>query len=168
MRRFDSALHPHPHASKTPGELGYRPRTARGNRGEERQEEMAERWFLKCRSCKEPWAINVTDEQPAAGYEYHVRSIQLRDATYGPCPSCGDIPTRGDLLQGKRHKVMGKVARNRLINFMFASPCDGRCTNARGPNCDCQCGGKNHGGQRVVEMQIDTGPVPDVTQEARR
>jgi len=23
--------------------------------------------------------------------------------------------------------------------------CDSRCTNAVGPNCDCSCGGKNHG-----------------------
>jgi hypothetical protein len=24
-------------------------------------------------------------------------------------------------------------------------PCDARCTNARGHNCECSCGGKNHG-----------------------
>lgn len=24
-------------------------------------------------------------------------------------------------------------------------PCDGRCTSAKGPNCDCSCGGQNHG-----------------------
>lgn len=24
-------------------------------------------------------------------------------------------------------------------------PCDGRCTSAKGPNCDCSCGGANHG-----------------------
>ena len=23
--------------------------------------------------------------------------------------------------------------------------CDSRCTNARGHNCDCSCGGENHG-----------------------
>lgn len=25
------------------------------------------------------------------------------------------------------------------------SKCDGRCTSAKGQNCDCQCGGQNHG-----------------------
>jgi hypothetical protein len=24
-------------------------------------------------------------------------------------------------------------------------PCDGRCYNAKGHNCECQCGGHNHG-----------------------
>ncbi len=24
--------------------------------------------------------------------------------------------------------------------------CDGRCMNATGPNCECSCGGSNHGG----------------------
>lgn len=24
--------------------------------------------------------------------------------------------------------------------------CDGRCMNATGPNCECSCGGENHGG----------------------
>lgn len=24
-------------------------------------------------------------------------------------------------------------------------PCDARCMGAHGPNCDCSCGGKNHG-----------------------
>lgn len=24
-------------------------------------------------------------------------------------------------------------------------PCDARCTNAKGHNCECSCGGKNHG-----------------------
>jgi hypothetical protein len=28
-----------------------------------------------------------------------------------------------------------------------AVKCDGRCTHAKGPNCDCSCGGKNHGSQ---------------------
>lgn len=26
-----------------------------------------------------------------------------------------------------------------------AVPCDARCTNARGHNCECSCGGENHG-----------------------
>lgn len=25
------------------------------------------------------------------------------------------------------------------------SPCDERCTSAKGPECNCQCGGINHG-----------------------
>jgi hypothetical protein len=32
-----------------------------------------------------------------------------------------------------------------------AVPCDARCTGARGHNCECQCGGKNHGQQNAIE-----------------
>lgn len=119
-----------------------------------------ERWFLKCRSCKKPWAADVSDSRHVAGYVFHVSNPQLRDISYGPCPHCGDTPTADELRQGKQHGVMGKVSRNRLINYQFAPPCDGRCTNARGPNCDCQCGGKNHGNQRLVEAQSDAGAIP--------
>ncbi len=120
-----------------------------------------ERWFLKCRSCKKPWAVDVPDSRHITGYVFHVSNPQLRDTSYGLCPFCGDAPTADERRLAKRsHKVMGKVSRNHLVNFMFAPPCDGRCTNARGPNCDCQCGGKNHGSQRLIETQINAGKVP--------
>jgi len=28
--------------------------------------------------------------------------------------------------------------------------CDGRCTGAVGPACDCKCGGENHGGAHAA------------------
>jgi hypothetical protein len=33
------------------------------------------------------------------------------------------------------------------------SPCDGRCTGARGWKCDCVCGGENHGTKLVVTVE---------------
>lgn len=34
----------------------------------------------------------------------------------------------------------------RIIGHVGSScPCDRRCTHAVGPDCDCQCGGLNHG-----------------------
>ena len=35
--------------------------------------------------------------------------------------------------------------------------CDGRCTNATGPNCECPCGGANHGAawQPVLAGGVD-------------
>lgn len=32
--------------------------------------------------------------------------------------------------------------------------CDGRCTHARGPSCDCQCGGENHGAGVYVPVFV--------------
>lgn len=41
-----------------------------------------------------------------------------------------------------------KVRATRKINFK-SNPslhaCDGRCLSAKGGNCECSCGGKNHG-----------------------
>jgi len=39
--------------------------------------------------------------------------------------------------------------------------CDARCTGARGPSCDCHCGGKNHGSGIVVPVYTH-GPIPRV------
>ena len=36
--------------------------------------------------------------------------------------------------------------------------CDARCLNARGPNCECQCGGVNHGAG-------DAGATPDMFED---
>lgn len=45
------------------------------------------------------------------------------------CPFCGSNRVKQNVITGK-------------IND---TPCDGRCTSARGHNCECSCGGANHG-----------------------
>ena len=70
-------------------------------------------------------------------------------------------------IDGRRQRIqcacggemehMGRVEGDRLTKTEYRCPCDGRCTGALGPNCDCQCGGANHGSGRVVEVQIDAG-----------
>ena len=47
----------------------------------------------------------------------------------GLCPKCGHCMTYGVLVA---HVVEDHA-------------CDARCTGARGPSCDCSCGGANHG-----------------------
>ena len=60
-------------------------------------------------------------------------------------------------------EFMGQVSGNRLISEKDRCPCDDRCTSARGPNCECSCGGENHG-IGWVTIVIDVGGVPSVTQ----
>jgi hypothetical protein len=50
------------------------------------------------------------------------------------CPEHGDRPNA--YLRSK--PVKGTYSEARV--------CDARCMGAKGPNCDCQCGGANHGG----------------------
>ena len=51
------------------------------------------------------------------------------DTEHGICPSCFRAMDYGQLKAYLKpeHK------------------CDARCTGARGPNCECSCGGANHG-----------------------
>lgn len=58
---------------------------------------------------------------------------------------------------------MGRVSQNRLVKTEERCQCDARCTFATGPNCDCQCGGVNHGSRMLVEVTFDAGPVPKAT-----
>ena len=38
--------------------------------------------------------------------------------------------------------------------------CDSRCMNATGPNCECGCGGANHGRGYHVELRWDAAKLP--------
>lgn len=58
---------------------------------------------------------------------------------------------------------IGEVRKSRLTSTRLVPVCDGRCTNAVGPNCNCTCGGVNHGSHAVVAVVRDEGPVPKVT-----
>lgn len=64
--------------------------------------------------------------------------------------------------EGGQFEYMGRVEqqKERLVIDGLQAPCDGRCTNAPGPLCDCRCRGENHGTQRLVEVVTDAGPVP--------
>lgn len=45
--------------------------------------------------------------------------------------------------------------------------CDGKCIGATGPNCDCKCGGENHGSGKVVPVFEQFGiPRLQVPKEA--
>lgn len=60
---------------------------------------------------------------------------------------------------------LGKVKRFRVVNTEERCACDERCTHALGPNCECQCGGENHGTGRTYKVEIDQGGIPRVSNE---
>jgi len=64
---------------------------------------------------------------------------------------------------------MGRTERARLVKDENGSPCDARCTHARGPSCECKCGGANHGSGLLVAVTLDQGgiPVAHVAPDAR-
>lgn len=51
------------------------------------------------------------------------------------------------ILTAELHQMRGLYFQFSRVNGAVNQtiPCDGRCYNARGHNCECQCGGHNHG-----------------------
>lgn len=72
----------------------------------------------------------------------------------------GKFERRMDCACGSPAEYMGRVRQEVLVKTETRCACDGRCTNAFGPSCDCSCGGKNHGTGAVVEVEYVAGAVP--------
>jgi hypothetical protein len=102
----------------------------------------AARHFYRCADCL---TVAVTESQLARARDGYYGSW------YGHCGAC----------HGKL-EYMGEVTRDRLIKTSLQCPCDDRCTSARGPHCDCKCGGANHGSNLLVEVTKDAGGMPSL------
>lgn len=77
---------------------------------------------------------------------------------------CGDCLTP-QVIEGRRIDSamcacggtighIGAVRLHRVVRLEDHAVCDGRCTGATGPSCDCQCGGEHHGSGRVVTVVV--------------
>jgi hypothetical protein len=101
------------------------------------------RHFYRCVDCL---TIAVTLEQieptrDARGYPH-----------WAECAGCGgSIEYLGPV--NKHHQI---------FHTELQTPCDGRCTGAIGPSCDCQCGGENHGTGALVEVVVRVDRLPVV------
>lgn len=102
-----------------------------------------DRHYYRCRSCCFVVALEgkleLTVNETTGGTEYKLRCV----------------------CDGKL-ELLGRVCRARrgLVLDGERCACDGRCTNAPGPSCDCKCGGVNHGTGRMVPIEIDAGGIP--------
>ena len=112
------------------------------------------RMFFRCQKCRKPWAHDVAliDD---LNYQSRRADFISKTIHAAACPLCEYVP-----LRHYPHRFMGEVKGPRLSRAEDRCPCDRRCTNATGPNCECSCGGVNHGSGRLVRVDIDCGPVP--------
>jgi hypothetical protein len=101
------------------------------------------RHFYRCADCLSVVATEakIQPVQIPPGWAY----------SYGDCAACGGAI-----------EYLGQVHRDQLQRTELRVPCDSRCTGATGPHCSCQCGGENHGSNRVVEVVVETGKAPQV------
>ena len=107
------------------------------------REMKEERWIGRCKGCKRavsallPGAVHKRTEH---SYGRAVTRSWTTVTVYGeqgaedwarwvPCPDC-----QGAVFL---KRVDGKLAPDHR--------CDARCTGAKGPSCECSCGGVNHG-----------------------
>jgi hypothetical protein len=97
------------------------------------------KFFYRCDDCL---TVAVTIEKLPAVYN------ERGYAHYATCDACGG-----------QCDYMGQVEGNHLVRTALECPCDGRCTGALGPSCDCSCGGENHGSGLLVEVVKD-GHLP--------
>lgn len=58
--------------------------------------------------------------------------------------------------------LMGEVRGDKFVKIEDKPACDGRCTHASGPMCDCLCGGVNHGTGKMVKTVVVQGKVKAV------
>lgn len=99
------------------------------------------RHYLRCRDC----------------LTAHAREQEAAPESGGPCPLCG----------GKT-EYMGRVTPAGPLSRAYSfSPCDTRCTRARGPLCDCPCRGEHHGSGLVVTYETGTAKLPEALDGAR-
>ena len=96
---------------------------------------------------------------------------------------CSDCLTAFSSTEPKIHECecactevvcMGRVYGNTYKQVENRPACDGRCTYASGPHCDCECGGCNHGTGRMVATVVREGkvkvidPSADILDEMKR
>lgn len=104
--------------------------------------------FYRCADCL---TVVCCDERPAS------RATRQEDRLR--CGVCGGL----EEYMGQAGKQPGRLTRTSV-----ESVCDDRCTSARGPHCECRCGGRNHGSGRWVLVTRDVGKAPTVTPRSGR
>ena len=116
------------------------------------------RHFYRCSDCLSVAATDTKLPCVKDKWGYSTDEVNAAcDAYNGPIEYMGKtLYTVGGHEYALRHVVGCKPA------------CDGKCIGAIGPNCDCQCGGENHGTGKMVDI-YEQGSVPrlKVPSEAR-
>ena len=111
-----------------------------------KKEDHLVRYTFRCINCKHRWTKNFIKHQNGWEYRisysgtigYHIPKCEvwIRHGIDTLCPACNSNVTRWDQIDGKKNDKV---------------KCDRRCTGATGHNCECSCGGENHGADHLVK-----------------
>lgn len=146
-------------------DLGNKIQSFRENKGVRqmnKNEKTIIRFFCKCTQCKEKWV----EDLPAVNNhvtEYwgnkHLETCEKLQALYNERLNwnrdsrafLNDPDGRFSAYDASYQARILYIKADRLNYKRIPEPtqCDGRCMSALGPNCDCQCGGENHGKNHI-------------------
>jgi hypothetical protein len=115
------------------------------------------RWYVRCLGCLSIGCIESERDPSPWRHNWRVKP----DGTSGyvleggaTCEACGgNVETMGRVVS---------TFRPWLAKEEEQSPCDARCSDARGWKCECPCGAANHGKGAIVVLTSEGG-VPRVT-----
>jgi hypothetical protein len=98
------------------------------------------RFSCKCKLCKAAWTTETTDRTMA----YNAHEASCPKYTKWLAARIGSYPQRE---AAERYQMSVLYFQHLQIHghYVADKPCDGRCIGATGHNCECSCGGKNHG-----------------------
>jgi hypothetical protein len=100
-----------------------------------------QRVIFNCKRCRHIWAKDyrkmrdARTGQPTGDLYYMVEVDGMRirhwygEDINGYCPKCNSLSIVG----------------NRVVGTVTDHPCNGACMAAKGGDCECSCGGANHG-----------------------
>ena len=100
------------------------------------------RFTFNCFNCKNRWTgdfvLTCVGWTFDARYDYNKPRWGFvgKQPQYILCPKCGSNRTGGQRIVGRKNNT----------------PCDKRCTSAHGHDCECSCGGQNHGIDHLVSQ----------------
>lgn len=116
----------------------------------------ATRTMYKCKKCKHVWAreyrriFSQMSGYARGDYRAYMPAVSELHRFEGGkvieqghdyvCPGCGATNANN----------MGYVTANNVAGTKTEKTCDGRCTGAKGHNCECSCNGANHGKNHLV------------------
>lgn len=112
------------------------------------------RWYVRCLGCLSIGCIESERDPSPWRHNWDAAKGGYKLEGGATCEACGG-----------RVETMGRVVstfRPWLGREEEQSPCDARCSDARGHKCDCPCGGENHGKGAIVVL-VSEGGVPRVT-----
>lgn len=124
-------------------------------------EPFTARWIGRCPSkgcavclhvdvpmIRERWTQTLWNHSALPAFSFEEHQSRVYSAINGPSwgPSWLDLHCMTHKREIRWTPVNGSYSEEHV--------CDARCMNAKGPNCDCSCGGANHGRGYHVELKF--------------